>query len=153
MTRTLASYLADRQKRERIKQEDNDLAFEERLVEQALNRKARRSGSPKGGRVTREQVFEIVSGSVERHFKASDAMNAMSARGIEVKPESLRQHLRRLVADERFDRDGESYVNPKAPDQPPAASNGSGQATQAFPNPVVAGAGRDREIGTNSGSP
>jgi hypothetical protein len=166
MSKTLASFLADRpqeelqhmltgiqQKREKIKEEDRNLAFEERLVEQALARKSRRTGSPGGGRITRDQVFEMVSENVGRRFKAPDAKAVVNSHGIEVAPESLRQHLRRLVKDGKFGRDGDFYVNPRAPEEPPVATNGAGQTTQAFPNPVVAGAGEDREIGTSSGSP
>lgn len=142
-----------RQKRAKIKEEDASLAFEERLVEQALARKSRRTGSPGTGRVTRDQVFEMVSTSVGSRFKAPDAKAVLEARGITIAAESLRQHLRRLVKDGKFGRDGDFYLNPRAPEQPPAATNGAGQVAQAFPNPAVTGAGRDREIGTNSGTP
>jgi hypothetical protein len=163
MSKTLASYLADRpeeqlkemlsgiqQKRERIQQEDKDLEFEERLVEQAITRRARRTGSAGSGRVTREQVFQIVSDNVPAHFKAPEALAAMKAQDIPMAPESLRQHLRRLVADGRFGREGDRYVNPRAPEQPPTAENGSGQATQASPQAVEVAEGEDREIGTDS---
>jgi hypothetical protein len=165
MSKTLASYLADRpeeqlkemltgiqQKRERIQQEDKELGFEERLVEQAISRKARRTGSSGGRRVTREQVFQIVSANNGQHFKAPEALAAMNGQGIEMAPESLRQHLRRLVKDGRFGRDGDFYVNPiVVPEQPPAADqNGSGQATQASPRAVEVAEGEDREIGTDS---
>ncbi len=163
MSKTLASYLADRpedqlqemlsgikQKRARLQEEDEGLAFEERLVEQAITRRARRTGSGGSGRVTREQVFQIVSDGVGSRFKAPEALAAMNAQGIEMAAESLRQHLRRLVTDGRFGREGDSYVNPRAPEQPPAAANGSGQAIQASPNAVGAATGEDREIGTDT---
>jgi hypothetical protein len=165
MSKTLASYLADRpedqlremlsgikQKRQRLQQEDNDLEFEERLVEQAISRKARRTtgSGGSGTRVTREQVFEIVSSSVERRFKAPDALAAMNRQGISIAAESLRQHLRRLVKDGRFGREGDFYVNLKAPEQPPAAENGSGQATQTFSEAGGTATGNDREIGVHT---
>lgn len=168
MSKTLASYLADRpedqlremltgiqQKRERLQQEEKDLAFEERLVDQALSRKARRTGSTGGGRVSREQVFQIVSANTARHFKAPEAMAAMNAQGIEMAAESLRQHLRRLVKDGRFGREGDSYVNPAvaAPEQPPIASNGNGQATQASSESGGTVPEAEREIGIQHGPP
>jgi hypothetical protein len=161
MAKTLASFLADRpehdlaemlsgikQKRQRLQEEDRDLEFEERLVEQALARKSRRTGTPGGGRVTREQVYEIVSASVPDRFRATDARGAMEARGLDMSAESLRQHLRRLASDGKFPRLGEWYLNPRAPEQPPA-ENGTGRTTQAFPNPHVEVEGRDREIRTD----
>jgi hypothetical protein len=163
MSKTLASYLADRpedqlqemltgiqQKRERLQQEEKDLAFEERLVEQALSRKARRTSAVGGRRVSREQVFQIVSANTGRHFKAPEAMTAMIAEGVAMAPESLRQHLRRLVNDGRFGREGDSYVNPVAPEQPPAADNGNGQAIQASSVADGTATVEDREIGTST---
>jgi hypothetical protein len=140
------------QKRERLQQEEKDLAFEERLVDQALSRKARRTGSTGGGRVSREQVFQIVSANTARHFKAPEAMAAMNAQGIEMAAESLRQHLRRLVKDGRFGREGDSYVNPVvgAPEQPPAADNGNGQAIQASSEADATATVEDREIGIDT---
>jgi hypothetical protein len=165
VSKTLASYLADlsqdqlqemlsgiRQKRERLQQEDKDLEFEEGLVDKALSRKARRTGSGTGGaRVSREQVFQIVSNAVGRKFKAPDAMNAMKAQGITtMAAESLRQHLRRLVKDQRFGREGDYYINFSAPEQPPTASNGNGQATQTFSDAVETADGEEREIGIHT---
>lgn len=164
MSKTLASYLADRpeeqlremlsgikQKRTRLQQEDADLAFEERLVEQALSRKARRTGSgSSASRISRERVFEIVSNGVGPHFKAPDAMAAMRAQGLNLAAESLRQHLRRLVKDGKFGREGEFYVNPTASEQPPIASNGNGQATQTFSDAVETADGEEREIGIHT---
>jgi hypothetical protein len=139
------------QKRERLQQEAKDLAFEERLVEQALSRKARRTGSTGGGRVSREQVFQIVSANTARRFKAPEAMAAMNAQGIEMAPESLRQHLRRLVKDGRFGREGDSYVNPAAvSEQPPAADNGNGQAIQTSSEAGGTATAEDREIGIST---
>jgi hypothetical protein len=143
-----------KQKRERLQQEDSDLEFEERLVEQAISRKARRTSSASGGRVTRDQVFQIVSAGVGRHFKAPEAMEAMKAQGVTtMAAESLRQHLRRLVQDERFGRDGDYYLNPTVPESPPTASNGNGQATQAFSDAGGTAEERGREIGIQHGSP
>jgi len=163
MTKTLASYLADRpedqlqemlsgikQKRQRLQEEDKSLAFEEQLVEQAISRKARRTGASGGGRVTREQVFEIVSAGVNARFKAPEALAAMNGQGIDMAAESLRQHLRRLVKDGRFGREGDYYVNPRAPEQPPTASNGNGQATQAFSDADGTAEEREREIGIHT---
>lgn len=166
MMKTLASYLADRpedqlqemlsgikQKRERLQEEDKNLAFEEQLVEQAISRKARRTGAAGGGRVTREQVFEIVSTGVGHRFKAPEALAAMNEHGINMAPESLRQHLRRLVKDGRFGREEDYYVNSKAPEEPPGASNGNRQATQTSPEASGIATGEEREIGIHHGSP
>lgn len=158
-TRTLAAYLADepeqklaimrdsiRQRREELADEDAELQVEERLVENALARKARRTGSPGGGRVTREQVFEIVTGVVPLQFRPADAIKAMKAAGYTLSDESVRMHLRRLAADGRLRRDGEFYFNPR-PTQSFFEENGGGPA-QASPDAVVAAEGKDREIRT-----
>lgn len=154
-TRTLASYLADeaedklaqmrdgiRMRRQEIAKEDEDLAFEEKLIENALARKGRRTGSPGGGRVTREQVFEIVTASVGLHFKPGDAIAAMKAAGYNLSDESVRQHLRRMAADGKVRRNGDYYFNPRSPDPASVADNGTGH-TQAFPETVGAAEGEN----------
>lgn len=86
-------------------------------------------------------------------FKAPEAMAAMNAQGVEMAAESLRQHLRRLVKDERFGREGDFYVNPVAvePEQPPAAdNNGNGQAIQASSEADATATVEDREIGIDT---
>jgi hypothetical protein len=152
--RTLAAYLADlpevqllemrgniRARRSKLAEEDGDLAVEERLVTDALSRKSRRAPSA-GGRVTRDQVFDIVTDSFIGQFKVAQAKRVMDDAGVEMTAENLRQHLRRLVADRKLDRDGPFYFSPRSPQQPNGADNGAGH-TQTFPETVTSAEGKD----------
>jgi hypothetical protein len=130
--------------RERLREEDERLRFEEDLVSEALGRKGRRrpTGGKGGGKavIVRQQVLDMVQRNFpERSFSVPEAREAFKEEGVSIRTEALRLHLTKLAKDSKLLRDGTRYVLSHAARlgegaQSPsrlALSNGSSQASFA----------------------
>src|SRR5262245_34054588 len=84
--------------RDAVARELNRLTLEAEQIDEALAKHARRSrsGGRRSDRITREQVLEVVR-ATNRAMTTAEVHDALVSQGLEASPNSIRNHLARLV--------------------------------------------------------
>ena len=98
----------NRQDVARAQEELSRLKLEGQQIEQAIARRGR--GNARSSRVTNEQVFAAAQ-QVESPFNPLEVQQLLAAQGIAASGNTIRNHLKRLVAAKQLDRlDDGTYV-------------------------------------------